>query len=180
MTNRLVIVFIFLGILVACEPVGKTLAQKEEQERIPTQESWNPKILINSDERETVQAQADYSAQYENPREVVFYGHVRLDFFDEDGAHSSLMTADTGRIDDQTHLFVARGNVVVTSDSGMTLSSSRLTWNEQEKSIYTDQPIVLTTRTDTLYGVGFESDARLENWVITRPTGVSYRELHDQ
>ena len=172
---------LFLGILTACDPVGKSLEQQKVSEtRVPIQESWHPKILINSDERETVQAQADYSAQYEDPREVVFYGNVHLDFFDEQGAHSSLLTADTGRIDDRTHLFTARGAVTVVSDSGMTLKTRILHWIEQEKSIYTDQPITLTTRTDTLYGIGFESDARLENWVITQPTGVSYRELQDE
>jgi hypothetical protein len=62
----------------------------------------------------------------------------------------------------------------------MTLKTRILFWNEEEKSIYTDQPITLTTRTDTLYGVGFESDARLENWVITQPTGVTYREMPDE
>ena len=62
---------------------------------------------------------AAYSAHYDNPKEIVFIGEVQLDFFDQDGDHSSLMMADTGRIDDKKHLFTATGNVFVKSDSGI-------------------------------------------------------------
>ncbi|MCF7922315.1 MAG: LPS export ABC transporter periplasmic protein LptC [Candidatus Marinimicrobia bacterium] len=167
--------------LLACDPVGESLTDgKASEERLPTQESWNPVIRINSVGKENVQARAAYSAHYEDPREILFIGKVRLDFFDLDGAHSSIMTADTGRIDEASHLFTARGNVFVESDSGMTLATSILYWHENKQLIYTDQQIVLTTLTDTLFGVGFESDANLENWTITQPTGVSYREFENE
>jgi len=181
MVNRSIFSVLLLILMVNCDPVGKSLDHaKASETRVPAQESWNPRILINSDERETVQAQADYSAQYDDPREIVLIGKVQLDFFDETGGHASLMTADTGRIDDQTHLFTARGNVIVRSDSGMTLATNILFWNESKALIYTDQPITMTSPTDTLYGIGFESDANLDNWVITKPTGVTYRELNHE
>jgi len=90
------------------------------------------------------------------------------------------MSADTGRIDDKRHLFTANGNVHVVSDSGMTLSTSILYWHENKEVIYTDQAIVLTTDSDTLYGIGFESNSNLTDWTITQPTGVSYREFGDE
>ncbi|MBC8193860.1 MAG: LPS export ABC transporter periplasmic protein LptC [Candidatus Marinimicrobia bacterium] len=170
---------VFTGILLfTCDPVGQSLSdEKVPESRIPSQESWNPVIRINSVGKENVQARADYSAHYDDPREILFLGKVRLDFFDLEGEHSSIMTADTGRIDDARHLFTARGNVFVESDSGMTLATSILYWHENNELIYTDKPIILTTLTDTLYGVGFESDANLQNWTIKQPTGVTYREF---
>ncbi|MBT4992427.1 MAG: LPS export ABC transporter periplasmic protein LptC [Candidatus Marinimicrobia bacterium] len=177
-----IIMVVFTGIIfLSCDPVGQSLTENKTPEgRIPTQESWNPVIRINSVGKENVQARAAYSAHYVDPREIIFIGKVKLDFFDLDGAHSSIMTADTGRIDEKRHLFTARGNVFVESDSGMTLSTSIMYWYENKESIYTDQPIVLTTLTDTLYGIGFESDANLENWTITKPTGVTYREFGNE
>lgn len=167
-------------LLLSCEPVGQSLSdEKVPETRIPKQESWNPVIRINSVGKENVQARAAYSAHYDDPREILFVGKVRLDFFNLDGEHTSIMTADTGSIDEQRHLFTARGNVFVESDSGMTLSTNILYWHENKESIYTDQPIILTTLTDTLYGIGFESDANLENWTITEPTGVTYREFEN-
>jgi len=173
---------VFIGILLlACDPVGQSFSDEKTPEgRIPAQESWNPVIRINSVGKENVQARAAYSAHYNDPREILFIGKVKLDFFDLDGDHSSIMTADTGRIDEARNLFTARGNVFVESDSGMTLATNILYWHENKESIYTDQPIVLTTLTDTLYGVGFESDANLQNWTITQPTGVTYREFRNE
>ena len=171
----------FFGLFISCEPVGESMGKvKGETGRIPSQESWNTTIRINSVDKETVQARAAYSAHYDHPEEVVFIGDVRLDFFDQNGAHSSTMLADTGRIDERRHLFTATGNVYVVSDSGMTLTTSILYWHENKEIIYTDQSIVLTTDSDTLYGVGFESDANLTNWTITRPTGVTYREFGNE
>lgn len=181
MRFRYAIVAIVGMLVLACEPVGENLStEKTPEERIPSQESWNPVIRINSVGKENVQARAAYSAHYDSPREILFIGKVRLDFFDLEGNHSSIMTADTGRIDEARHLFTARGNVFVESDSGMTLATSMMYWHENREIIYTDQPIVLTTLTDTLYGVGFESDANLENWTIKNPTGVTYREFGNE
>jgi len=166
--------------LIGCDPVGQPPSnEKVEEIRIPSQESWNPVIRINSVGKENVQARADYSAHYDKPREILFIGNVRLDFFDLDGNHSSTMTADSGKVDEQRQLFTARGDVYVESDSGATLATDLLYWYEKRELIYTDQPIVLTTLTDTLYGVGFESDANLENWTIKKPTGVTYREFEN-
>jgi len=180
MIQRSVFHILVLFLILACEPVGESLEQsKAEAGRIPTQESWNPTIRINSVDHENVQARAAYSAHYDDPREIVFIGQVRLDFFNEDGSHSSMLSADSGRIDEKRHLFTARGNVFLESDSGMTLATSVLYWNENDESIYTDKPIIFTTETDTLYGIGFESESDLSNWTILKPTGVSYRELED-
>ncbi|NQV29394.1 MAG: LPS export ABC transporter periplasmic protein LptC [Candidatus Marinimicrobia bacterium] len=178
MTLNVITLIMAILFMNSCDPVGQTLGEdKQVSGRIPSQESWNPIIRINSVGKENVQARAAYSAQYDDPKEILFIGKVRLDFFDLDGNHSSVMTADTGRIDDARHLFTARGNVFVESDSGMTLSTNIMYWHEEREIIYTDQPIVFTTKTDTLYGIGFESDANLQNWTITRPTGVTYREF---
>lgn len=181
MLTRVIIVFIVGVFIGSCDPVGEAAKDVDQTvERIPNQESWNTTVRINSVGKETVQARAAYSAQYENPQEVLFIGEVQLDFFDLEGQHSSTLSADTGRIDEQRHLFTANGNVYVESDSGMTLTTSVLFWNESKELIFTDQKIVFTTETDTLYGIGFESDANLENWTITQPTGVTYRELADE
>ncbi|MCF7809201.1 MAG: LPS export ABC transporter periplasmic protein LptC [Candidatus Marinimicrobia bacterium] len=167
--------------MAACNPVGEDTKEVDQEfGRVPNQESWNTTVRINSVGKETVQARAAYSAQYEDPQEVVFIGDVQLDFFDLEGNHSSTLSADTGRIDEKRHLFTANGNVYVESDSGMTLATSVLFWHENKELIYTDQRIVFTAASDTLYGIGFESDANLENWTIKEPTGVTYREFSDE
>jgi len=181
MSKRFVVLGILAFLIADCEPVGQTLEKTEQaEERIPTQESWNTTVRINSVGKETVKARAAYSASFNDPQEMVFIGDVQLDFFDQAGEHSSTMSADSGKIDEKRQLFIARGNVHVVSDSGMTLATSVLFWNENKEVIFTDQRVVFTSDTDTLYGIGFESEANLENWTITQPTGVTYREMTDE
>ena len=39
--------------------------------------------------------------------------------------------------------------------------------------------MITTLDTDTLYGVGFESDSDLKNWKILSPSGVTGRSLSE-
>jgi len=65
-------------------------------------------------------------------------------------------------------------NVVVLSDSGVNLYTDTLTWDPDEEMVYTEDSVMVTTEeNDTLYGVGFESDARLDHWTIEQPSGVT-------
>jgi uncharacterized protein YraI len=70
---------------------------------------------------------------------------------------------------------LATGNVVAVTDSGATLKTSALRWDNQSRRIISDAEVVLTTLTDTLYGIGFVSNEHLNNWEIQKPTGRSFR-----
>ena len=68
---------------------------------------------------------------------------------------------------------IAIGNVVVLSDSGVTLFTDTLSWDNIREKVYTDDEVIfITEEQDTLYGIGFESDVELDNWKILKPTGV--------
>ena len=58
-------------------------------------------------------------------------------------------------------------NVVVESDSGVTLYTDTLNWDNKKELIFTTDSVMITTGTnDTLYGIGFESDVNMELWKI--------------
>jgi len=58
----------------------------------------------------------------------------------------------------------------------VTLYTDTIDWNSELELIYTDDPVMLTTaKKDTLYGIGFESDASLEHWIVQQPSGVTER-----
>ena len=72
---------------------------------------------------------------------------------------------------------LAIGNVVVVSDSGVTLFTDSLYWENDNERITSNDTVMLTTGVnDTLYGVGFESDVDLTHWKILHPWGVTARE----
>ena len=170
---------IILGVLMGCSRMESDATQNPDQlTKTPDSESWNSEIYIDTEGRRAVVARADYLAQFNETNEIELVGNVKLDFFDEAGQHVSYMTADTGFVHQNRNWLEARSNVIVVSDSGLTLRTDQLLWYESKNRIETERPIMLTTELDTLYGIGFESDANLENWTIRKPTGVTYRELN--
>lgn len=169
---------LFLSLLVACNQMDPAPGEQADQlPRTPDSESWNSEIYIDTDGRRAVVARADYLAQFNESNEIELIGNVKLDFFNEAGEHVSILNADTGLVHQNRKWLEARHNVVVVSDSGLTLRTDQLMWHEARNRIQTERPIMLTTELDTLYGIGFESDANLENWTIRNPTGVTYREF---
>jgi hypothetical protein len=89
-----------------------------------------------------------------------------------------VLTSEKAEINQASNDMEAMGNVVAVSDSGITLYSESLTWNSREEKLHTKDNIMITTlETDTLYGVGFESDSDLKNWKILSPSGVTGRKF---
>ncbi|PCH58004.1 MAG: hypothetical protein COC11_03985, partial [Candidatus Neomarinimicrobiota bacterium] len=92
----------------------------------------------------------------------------------EDGKHMSVLYPDSARINEQSNNLHANGNVFVVSDSGYTLITSKILWDNRYRMIIAEDSVMFTTTDgDTLYGVGFESDMDLERWKIYKPFGIA-------
>ena len=88
----------------------------------------------------------------------------------------SVMHSDSATINEINNNFKAFGNVIVISDSGFTLYTEELLWDNSYNRIISNDSVMFTTEyEDTLYGLGFESDIDLSNWKILKPKGVTYR-----
>ncbi len=61
--------------------------------------------------------------------------------------------------------------VIVNHQEGVILSSDQMYWDQKENYFFTESPFVLYTEKDTLNGVGFESDSRLNNWILNNTNG---------
>ena len=84
-------------------------------------------------------------------------------------------------LDEEEDFLIAIGNVVVVSDSGVTLFTDTLAWDNVKENVFTDDPVkFITDSQDTLYGIGFESDVELNNWKILNPTGVFHENENEK
>ncbi|SVA03165.1 uncharacterized protein METZ01_LOCUS56019, partial [marine metagenome] len=108
---------------------------------------------------------------------VILEGNVDADFFSTEEEHMSNLKSERAFVYEETDNLLAIGNVVVVSDSGVTLFTDSLYWDNKLEKITSNDTIMLTTEMDdTLYGVGFESDVDLTHWKIIKPWGVTARE----
>ena len=144
----------------------------------PSQEGWNSKLeLTYSGKLQTV-IRYGHMAQYESSDRVLFDQNVEVDFYDKEGRHASNLKSLEGEYRQGKEDVLAKGNVVVVSDSGMVLKTEALRWENQREKIESDTTVcIITTNLDTLYGRGFESDSELKHWTIRQPWGVSEKRV---
>jgi LPS export ABC transporter protein LptC len=109
---------------------------------------------------------------------------VRIDFYDKDGIHTSVLVADSGRIQERKHKFEALGNVVVTTDEGIKLSTQSLRWDPDINKIVTDDFVTITKSQNVITGYGLEADQQLNHIIIKKQvkgkiTDISEERLKD-
>ena len=87
------------------------------------------------------------------------------------------MRADSGYVTANRKDLTAIGNVVVVSDSGITLMSSILKWVNKDQKIIGEGLVTLASDEDTLKGYQFESNKDLTDWKMQNVFGHTARDI---
>jgi LPS export ABC transporter protein LptC len=138
-----------------------------EEVRIPDQEARDFTLTESSEGKKSWTLWSSYAAMY-NDRNLVDARTVRIDFFDREGKKNSTLTADQGLVFQRTNDLEARGKVRVTTESGVTLETDSLRWQNARGKIVSDAFVRVTRHGDVVTGYGFESDATLEHFHLAR------------
>ena len=155
----------------SCEDKVKPSVVPLPNTELPSQESWNSTITFSDSARVKAILWAGHISRFSFQKYTLLADSVHVDFFDSDERHTSLLTAKRGRVNDATQDFVAHGNVVVISDSGTTLKTDSLSWNNSTRKIYTQAFVDIVSPTEHIMGRGMESDQNLKDYKIFRVTG---------
>lgn len=140
---------------------------------LPDQESWNAAITFTDSGRVGGILRAGYIAKFLASRHTLLDSGITVDFYDDAFRHTSVLTAQRGRVNDVTNDFEARGNVVVRSDSGTVLRTEELFWDSRRGKVTTDAYVEIVSPTEEIRGTGLESDQSLTHYTIKRVTGKS-------
>ena len=119
---------------------------------------------------------ARYAAEY-SARNSYVARDLKVDFYDDQGARSSVLTAREGEINGRSRDMTARGNVVLVATEGTRLSSEELKFlNHDQKIVVPDDQLVTVQRgSDVLTGYGFESDPDLKHYEFKRRVQATVR-----
>jgi LPS export ABC transporter protein LptC len=93
---------------------------------------------------------------------------VAVDFYEEGGRPYSHLTAREGEIRTATNDMAARGDVVVTTQSGTRVETPSLRFLNREQRIVSEDRVTVRRGGDVLSGTGFESDPSLEHFEFRR------------
>lgn len=82
------------------------------------------------------------------------------------------VAADSARFFKNQNLWRLDGNVELAKVPGELFLTQQLFWDQRHNQIYSDSFIHIETPDRMLEGYGFESNDRLTQYTIRRPTGI--------
>lgn len=171
-------IVIFFSIVLGCTRIDEETAGIDLNiSDIPDQESWKSTIIITEEGKKFAEVWAGYIALYNVKNLTILSDSIHADFFDKEGRHNSVLTADSGIVYNQTNNLTAFGRVVVISDSGIVLETEKLHWDNDKQKIISELPVRFTTEEDTLIGDSFISNPDLTNYEIRNAKGYSRRKI---
>ena len=153
-------IYLLLGLsIISCSKENNNISTPEQVRS--DNEISNPKIHIYQEENKIIYATARELFKDEG-KDAILIGDVVSNFYNDNGSHISTLYSDTAIVENFSNNLEAFGNVKVMSDSGYTLFSNRIYWNNQYKLVTSDDSVMFTNSfMDTMYGVGFESDGKV-------------------
>lgn len=96
---------------------------------------------------------------------------LKMEFFDDSGEVADILTADSSRYYEAQGDFIVWDSVVIVSKKGEKLNTDELIWNESVQKFFTEKPVVITTKTEILYGNGMEANRDFTWYRIINPKG---------
>ncbi len=161
-------ILIILLSIAACEEEAKvkpTVADTVPEE-LPDQESWNSTVVFSDSGRVRAILRAGHIRMYEDRKETLLDSGLVVDFFGRDGEHTSVLTAERGKVYDEHKDLEAYGNVVFRSDSGTVVETEYMYWENLNRLVRGDRFVTITSPTERLQGYGFQADQDLKNYTV--------------
>jgi LPS export ABC transporter protein LptC len=174
---RSIAFLLLLLIVVGCSSVGESGKKVADTKPLPDQEIWNGRIEISNRGLKQSLVRAGHIQLFEDRNVTLMDSGVIVDFYNNQGQHSSVLTSYRARLEEKHDFFLAEGNVVVTSDSGAVLRTERLYWDRENRKIRSDTLVTMTTQYDSLRGFEFDANEDLRSWQLKRPTGMTFRQI---
>jgi len=113
----------------------------------------------------------DYSNRKEHPYNEFPKG-IKIISFENKGKDSVTILGDYALSYTKTQISEIRGNVVVINHAERSrLETDQLFWDQNTNYFYSEKRFKLTTLTDTINGIGFESKKDLSKHLAKRITG---------
>ncbi len=156
--------------------------EKYKGSNTPDQTVKNARIIQSSNGIVQVEVTAPLVLSYEGARRRTEYPKgVFLRFLNPDKTLKATLSAKYAVSNDEKKMMEAQNNVVIIDyRTGDTIYTEKLTWDQQQEKIYTNNLIKCVGRKAITYGDGFESDDRMDYPRIKNQRGtIEWEELDE-
>ena len=163
--------FLFASILLFTISCSQQEAAKPIIYGGPLREIENVDMLYTEKQTLKVKLLAKKVLEFQNS-DREFPEGLYLEFYDEKGALSSTLQANTAFYFKAQNKWRGRGKVVVKNMAkGEELNTEELFWRPDKKRIFTDKFVTIRQQTEVLYGTGLDAAQDLSDYTITKPEG---------
>jgi LPS export ABC transporter protein LptC len=172
---KIFFVFSLLIFISGCskERVNPSIDPNLVVEELPTQESWNSKVIFTDSGYTKAILYAGHLRVFSTSMETLLDSGVKVDFYNQQEKISTVLTSKKGRVDDANRDLYAIDSVVAVSDSGVTVTTEELMWRNKDRKIVSDKFVTIISPKEKIQGYGFESDQSLQNYVIYNITYIT-------
>jgi len=177
MKKFLFIILLFTAASCTGDKVKPSVNPSLSAAELPAQESWNATVFFSDSGRTTAILKAGHLRVFNESKETLLDGGVKVDFYNELEMKTSSLTSKKARVNDATRDLYAIDSVVVVNDStGTEINTEELMWRNSDKKIISDKFVTIISPKEKIQGYGFESDQYLRNYVIYNITYVTRRD----
>lgn len=147
-----------------------------DPETVPTQISYNHKILSSKDGKRQYRFETPLLERYELAKEpfMEFREGIKIETFSDSvgGGVESELTANYAHFNEVSEIWEARGNVIAHNIKGEKwLYTEILFWDQKKKIIYTHERAKVIDGQSSHYGKGFEADESFDSWSFNNTQG---------
>lgn len=140
----------------------------------PAHLAYNVKVRFTDSNKTKAVLYARQGTIDDRTQTTTMTGNVVVDFFDRPGQSvEARLTADSVIVDDRSKNMTAFANVRVESQvRRVTLTTTSLMWVQTTARVRTEDPVHIETGSETIDGVGFESNQDLSSFSLFQVRGV--------
>ncbi len=169
-----IVLFSFI-LLTACSNDLKDV-KEISTEFLSVERGKEVEILFTEDGLPTIRIIAPTAVRYNTePPDLpytVFPDGLKLYVYNENGDLDSELSANEGKMTDNSDDLEVNGDVVIINEKEEQLNTENLTWNKKDKKIRSEGFVKIFTNDEIIYGSGFEADENFTNYVIYNITGI--------
>lgn len=172
-----ILYFILLIFVIGCEK-NTTISQvKNIPDNEPDQRFFKSRIIITENGITSAIVQAESVKVYTDSDFTSVEGGIRIDFFNDDGEHTSTLTAQSGKVwglYEELDSLKAKGDVmIVSADKTKKMeTSSSFSWIPSTHKIYADGLVKLITEDAVEQGINFVANDDLSEYTMDNVSGV--------
>lgn len=151
-------------------------AKEISEEFLSVEHGKEVEILFTEDAIPTIRIIAPAAVRYNTlpPDQpyTLFPDGLNLFVYNEEGGLDSELSANEGKMTDNSDDLEVNGDVVIVNKKGEQLNTENLTWNKVDKKIHSEGFVKIFTDDEIIYGTGFEADENFTNYVIYDISGT--------